>query len=113
MRYRMHNNETEIAVDQLTYTVFSENLNSTFRIHLSTEKSLDVELTEITEHMISDRQERFSLFFRGPLDAFVPQATYRFEHEKMGPFDLFIVPIGKTTQGFLYEAVFNNVRHSS
>jgi hypothetical protein len=37
----------------------------------------------------------------------LPQATYRFEHETIGAFDLFIVPVGRTAQGVSYEAVFS------
>jgi hypothetical protein len=32
------------------------------------------------------------------------------EHEALGSFELFIVPIRKDDEGFYYEAVFNRVK---
>ena len=46
---------------------------------------------------------------QGPLDAFLPQATYRLEHEQLGALDLFLVPVRKEAAGFLYQAVFNRL----
>jgi hypothetical protein len=31
------------------------------------------------------------------------------EHDEMGQFDLFLVPIRQDDQGFYYEAVFNRI----
>lgn len=35
------------------------------------------------------------------------QGTFELEHEKLGTFPLFLVPIGPDHQGFRYQAVFN------
>ena len=44
----------------------------------------------------------------GPADRFYQQGTYQFEHERIGRFNLFIVPVGKAGDGrFRYEAAFN------
>lgn len=51
-------------------------------------------------------QEQFAIVFRGPLDAFLAQRTYQMEHPRMGTFDLFLVPIKRDEDGFLYEACF-------
>ncbi|MEP6635303.1 MAG: hypothetical protein ABJB97_01165, partial [Acidobacteriota bacterium] len=56
--------------------------------------------------------ERFSVFFTGPVEVFLPQATYSFEHESMGEFLIFLVPVGKIENGFRYEGVFNYFRET-
>lgn len=49
----------------------------------------------------------FSLYFSGPGDAFLPQATYRLRHQAFGePLDIFLVPVEGRADGFVYEAVF-------
>jgi hypothetical protein len=55
----------------------------------------------------AEHRKPFSLLFLGPPSFVLPQATYRFEHETIGAFDLFIVPVGRTAQGVSYEAVFS------
>jgi hypothetical protein len=53
------------------------------------------------------KRDSFSMYFQGPLEAFLPQATYAFHHEALGgPHLIFIVPNGKDAGGFHYEAVF-------
>lgn len=51
-------------------------------------------------------REPFSILFRGPGDALLPQRIYRLEHEELGALELFLVPIGPDGTGLLYEAVF-------
>lgn len=51
--------------------------------------------------------ERFSLYFAGPREPYLPQQVYRMEHELMGAFDIFLVPVSQNDNGFRYEAVFN------
>ena len=49
----------------------------------------------------------FSLVFQGPPDPVLDQATYALEHEGLGEFPLFLVPIGRTGDRTLYQAIFN------
>jgi hypothetical protein len=51
--------------------------------------------------------ERFSAFFVGPEQPLLPQLTYTVNHEQMGEFELFLVPVARIDGGFRYEAVFN------
>jgi hypothetical protein len=57
---------------------------------------------------IRGRNDRtpFSLVFRGPLQPLLAQRIYRVEHDSMGTFELFLVPIGPDGVGMCYEAVF-------
>jgi hypothetical protein len=97
------------VVEQLTKTVFSENLNTKFRIYPEASEALETELIELHEVDISPRQEQFSVTFRGPLNIVLSQGLYRMEHDQMGTFDLFIVPLRQDQDGVYYEAVFNRL----
>ena len=86
---------------------FAEHLNTKFRIPLRPSGAVELELVEVVSTLSTPRQEQFSIFFRGPADIYLPQMTYRMEHDALGQLDLFIVPVGRGPEGFQYEAVFN------
>lgn len=48
----------------------------------------------------------FGLTFRGAGPQKLPQAIYRLEHPALGALEIFLVPIGRDGDGFLYEAIF-------
>ena len=93
---------------ELTHDTFARQLNTLFRVE--SRGVVMLELVEASEVRSSHGAESFSILFRGPSDAFLAQAMYRFHHDVLGAFDLFIVPIRKDTYGFYYEAVFNHMR---
>ena len=94
---------------ELTEKEFAKHLNTKFRVAL--EEPIDLELTEVKGYLSRENEksgmERFSAFFHGPREPFLLQRTYSFEHERMGAFDLFLVPINQDANGVRYEAVFN------
>jgi uncharacterized protein DUF6916 len=94
----------------LTHEAFSEQLNTKFQIQLDENTSLELELIEVSELKLYPQQEEFTIVFRGPANAFLSQGTGDFRHERMGKFELFIVPVRQDEQGFYYEAVFNRLR---
>ncbi|HLL71522.1 MAG TPA: hypothetical protein VK363_08825 [Pyrinomonadaceae bacterium] len=97
-------------LEHLTRESLSAQLNTKFRLAPEPEKPIEIELVEVQAHDdVKGQTERFSALFRGPLDYFLPQRTYRMEHEQLGDFELFIVPVRKDDAGFYYEAVFNRV----
>ncbi len=102
--------------EQLTEESFAENLNTKFRVRAEAPRPVELELVEVKGYnaLPTERggMQRFSLYFYGPDDIFVPQATYTFDHERMGALDLFIVPIGRDERGFRYEVVFNYLKES-
>ena len=53
------------------------------------------------------RSAPFSLILRGPATPFLPQATYAMRHPRLGPIELFLVPIGRDAGNTRYEATFN------
>jgi hypothetical protein len=96
-------------VGDLTHEGFSRQLNTRFRIRLNEADTIEAELTYVSEHLLSPRQERFSIIFRTSNEVFLGQGQRPFEHDQMGNFELFIVPIGRDDEGTDYEAVFNHL----
>jgi hypothetical protein len=78
---------------------------------LGEQGAVELKLTEVVGYEAKQEEqqdmERFSLFFEGPPEPALPQATYMFEHERMGQQAIFIVPVARTAEGFRYQAVFN------
>lgn len=100
--------------ERLSEEDFRKHLGTKFRVRLDeVEGAPDVEL-ELDEvvpypslpHSLGDAV-RFSAYFRGPGDIFLPQRIYKLEHEQMGEIELFLVPVGQDQRGFRYEAVFS------
>ncbi|WP_374473862.1 hypothetical protein [Arenimonas sp.] len=52
-------------------------------------------------------REPFSLLFRNTAPLLFPQQTYRMTHARVGSVDIFLVPVAREREGFLYQAVFN------
>jgi len=91
----------------LNYEDFVQQAHSNFQIQLEPPNVVDLELTEVSAVKRSETQEEFAITFRGPLDAFLGQGTRSVAHEKMGEFDVFLVPISKESDGYHYEAIYN------
>ena len=89
---------------------FVPQLNTKFSVKLDETNAVDLILTEVGELKTSARQEQFSVVFRGPRDVFLGQGIRPFEHDGMGDFSLFLVPISQDDNGFYYESVFNRLR---
>jgi hypothetical protein len=91
----------------LTFQVFTENLNTKFHIPVNESQRVELELAEVSELKQTPRNEEFAIVFRGPKEAFLGQGMRSLEHDQLGKFDLFIVPIREDDKGYYYEAVFN------
>lgn len=97
-------------IEDFTKETFDPLLNTKFRLQLSPEKTFELELVETTKSGEPDAQQRytsFSIIFRGSQEILLPQRIYRMEHEQLGAFELFIVPIQRDEDSFYYQAVFN------
>ena len=101
---------------ELTEAEFSKHVSTKFRATVG-EEAVDLELAQVKGYAghAEDQKgmERFSLFFTGPDKPLLPQATYSLEHDAMGTFGLFLVPIKPDGEGSRYEAVFNYFRVKS
>lgn len=110
----------------LTHEFFAPLVGTNFRIVLDAEEStIELCLTEVTPlppprrrndagetipatHLPA-RLEPFSLLFTGPLDRPLPQRTYRMTRagdSTPAPLDIFIVPIARERDGYVYQAIF-------
>ena len=102
-----------VPLEKLTFASFSELKRTLFRVRLG-DSALELELAEATpgRTCVPSRAalpafESFSLLFQGAAATSLQQGTYRFEHDRIGAFDLFIVPVGLEKGVMKYEAVFN------
>ncbi len=99
-------------MDHLTHQAFLERLDDEFRLHTEGMEPVVLRLIKVGDLKTTQRQEIFSIVFRGPSDVVLPQHIYCLKHEAMGVFDLFLVPIEKNKEGVFYEAVFNRLIES-
>src|ERR1041384_2868161 len=97
--------------ENLTEAQFAAQLNTTFRVRVDTPQPLELKLIEVTGWQSQTQEqsgmERFSVIFKGPAHILIPQQTCTLEHEQLGTWDIFLVPIAQDEDGFRYEAVFN------
>ena len=93
----------------LEHEEFSKHLNTEFRIHVNESETVAAELTSVSEHLLSAVQERFAITFRTSNDIFLGQGMRQLDHDQMGTFTLFLVPIGQNDQGTTYEVCFNRL----
>jgi hypothetical protein len=104
-------------LEAFTRQTFASHLGETFRLRLGPEETLELALVEATDlgggpatataaPPPGTARRPFSVVFRGPPGVPLPQRIYRLEHDRLGAFDLFLVPIGPDAVGMRYEAVF-------
>ena len=105
-----------VPLDQLSFVTFANLVNTRFRVEVASATTVELELiaAESTGDADRDRStvpryENFSLLFAGPTAQALPQRTYLFEHDQLGAFDLFIVPIAAEKGTIRYQAVFNRL----
>ena len=95
----------------LSANEFSKHVNTDFRATLGADTQTDLELVEVkvytSKHEEQSGMERFSIYFTGPADPLLPQKLYAIQHDEMGEFEMFLVPLSRNEEGSRYEAVFN------
>ena len=108
----------------LGHAAFASNRDTPFLFHVAggadgdaVQGSVRLELVEIRDLSPapsggeasgpSSQTKSFSLLFRGPAETPLAQGTYSVEHDTMGSFLIFIVPVSRDGAGMSYEAVFN------
>lgn len=95
-------------IENFDVSTFSERAGEPFRLLGDDGSSLDLQLVSVTPGAAppDGRRQPFSIVFRGPIEPVLPQQIYRFAHDELGSFELFIVPIGPDDAGMQYQAVF-------
>ena len=96
-------------LENWTKELFKQSMNSRFEIDVPGRGRQNLELVGLTDHPSSPAVVSFSILFRGPLELPFGQGSYSIYHAGMGQADLFLVPVGRETDGMRYEAVFNRL----
>jgi len=98
------------VLDQLQASDFTPYLHDRFILHTGAASPSEAELIQVTElgaAAPNAKRPPFSIVLRGPKDKRLPQMIYKVQHDKLGTFETFLVPIGVEEKGYHYEAVFN------
>jgi hypothetical protein len=91
---------------------FRQQVNTSFAVHAEDGTHVRLVLAKVFELPITKDVEQFSLIFHAPAGTGMPHGIYAFQHDALGHFDLFIVPIGAPNRRrTLYQACFS--RHLS
>ena len=96
-------------MELLTLEHFSGCVNETFYAALN-EGEVQFVLVEARLLPSSNGQAMrapFSLLFRNSASFLFPQQIYQMRHERIGETGIFLVPIAREKDGFLYQAIFN------
>jgi hypothetical protein len=102
---------TDDSIGGLSRSGFQAALQTRFRLRSHADPHIELVLVEVRAvgSACGDAEAgSFAILFHGPADPLLPQRTYFFEHDTLGSFELFIVPIGRDQEGCRYEAVFNH-----
>ena len=95
----------------LLFEDFSDKVGQAFVINFADAQAMSLTLTEAKPlkalPLPPNGRPPFSLIFTGEAERLLAQHLYWLEHEAMGQVELFLVPVGKSPQGFLYQALFN------
>jgi hypothetical protein len=108
---------TLAAAPSLMRSAFARHVGDMFRIQVGSSGPAALQLFKardlrsmqalLAQGRAVDPEHTFSLLFCGPVDRPLDQKTYRFEHDQIGGFELFIVPMRAEHDGRYYEAIFN------
>jgi hypothetical protein len=88
---------------------FAGHLNETFMVEIDQMRTpfVLVEARPWGQAMAGTVRAPFSLVFRNEAAVVFPQRTYSMRNEGMGEFGIFLVPVARDKDGFLYQAIFN------
>jgi hypothetical protein len=95
------------VLESFTIETFADRVGEPFLIRFEPEGAVEVELLEAQALGPPEgRRAPFSLVFRAPKEPIYPQRIYEVEHDELGSFEIFLVPIVPDEAGARYEAVF-------
>jgi hypothetical protein len=96
-------------MDLLTLEHFSSCVNETFSAALNDGEIefVLVEARPIETRISNPMRAPFSLLFRNTAAFLFPQQIYQMRHARLGQVGIFLVPIARERDAFLYQAVFN------
>ena|SRR5215211_7913576 len=88
---------------------FSAAVNTTFGITAKEGGRVPFTLVECNSLISNERQECYSLLFKGPTDQPPVQDTYILENDQLGSMELLLVPVRLDESGLYLEAVMNHL----
>jgi hypothetical protein len=97
-------------VQFLTLENFAGHINETFTVDLGHGRSpfVLIEARPLpAASMPGMVRAPFSLLFHHASAVLFPQRIYQMENPGMGDFGIFLVPVARNQDGFVYQAVFN------
>jgi len=107
----------ETPVEALSFPGFERYLETSFAIYPEEGSAIlatlvEVERTEVAHPRLraglDSGNEKFSLIFQAPRETLLEQGIHSFEHQHLGRFAIFIVPIlSRDVSHYYYEAIFN------
>jgi hypothetical protein len=99
----------ERPLADLCLRTFTERLGDRFRVCVNSGSAelILVDATALPARGNAERPEPFSILFRGPACPRLDQRIHTFDHDVIGAFQMFIVPVAPDEHGPRYEAVFN------
>lgn len=96
-------------LDTWTHAAFSQQVHTIYSLEHPDWGVIPLELISVSDLRETPRQRMYSLLFRGPLEMPFQQGSFPLEHAAMGRAILFLVPVARETDGFRYQAVFNQL----
>ncbi|MGJ7901287.1 DUF6916 family protein [Lysobacter sp. 1R34A] len=96
-------------MDILTLEHFAAHVNETYSAQLN---DSEVPFVLVEARALSTRPQQgerapFSLLFRNGSSFLFPQQIYVMRHDSIGEVGIFLVPVAREREGFLYQAIFN------
>jgi hypothetical protein len=88
---------------------FQNCLNTYFLSTDENGREVELLLTRVSDLLTTHNSQSFSILYQGPVGHLMPQRIYHLSHPQLGEFDIFMVPVARQADGFLYEAVFNQI----
>ena len=97
-----------VPLETVTAADFVPHTGSSFALSLPGGETLALTLLEVSPLGRDAPQRRpFSLLFAGPVAPPLVQQIYPLRHESLGALDIFLVPVGETTERREYQAIFS------
>ena len=94
--------------DQMSKEFFDPHMNSNFIVTGQGIAPVHMKLVNAEEKK-DEKNYSLSLIFLETTGHYLPQKIYQFEHEKLGKFDMFIVPIGESEKGISFQAIVSRL----
>jgi len=96
-----------VTTDEPGYDSFSGRVGMPFTVELDPDGAATLTLTQCGPLLRAGGYSSYTLTFLGAAGQPLAQGTFVFSADGIDSTPIFIVPIGATTDGIQYEAVFN------